>query len=201
MSSASVTRSITESKNAPRWLAEFDALAKAPSSRSGRAARTTSSSPARRAPCADGHRRGHTQQEPQDREVVGAQTGAAQAVSQRLDCSLDRCTEPSIEHVTQATRTAGHVTGPLAAASAAGTIARTTDRRGPPVRPATPTQMGVLDGEDVSDREHPQRGPRRTQREREDDAGRGAAGSGRGHPPRSVASRTARPSRTPNPRR
>ena len=33
---ASVTRSTTESKNAPRWLDEFDALASAPSNRSGK---------------------------------------------------------------------------------------------------------------------------------------------------------------------
>ena len=42
--------------------------------------------------------------------------------------------------------------------------------------------MGVLDGEDVSDREHPQRRPGRAQREREDDAGRGHAGTSRRHP-------------------
>ena len=136
-----MTRSITESKNAPRWLAEFDALASAPSSRSGRAARTTRSSPARRAPCADGDRGGDTQEQPQDREVVGAQTGAAQAVSQRLDRSLDRRTEPSIEHATQATRTGG-TCGPLAA-RLAGTIDRTTDasRRRPRGR-TTPTRWG-----------------------------------------------------------
>ena len=61
--------------------------------------------------------------------------------------------------------------------------------------------MGVLDGEDVSDREHPQRGPRRAQREREDDAGRGAAGPVGGDRRASAASRTARPSRTPSRRR
>ena len=98
-SSASVTRSITESKNAPRWLAEFDALARAPSSRSGRAARTTRSEPGPQSPGADGHRGGHAEHEPEDREVVGAQAGAAQTVSQRLHGSLDRCTEPSVEHV------------------------------------------------------------------------------------------------------
>ena len=47
---ASVTRSTTESKNAPRWLDEFDALASAPSNRSGSAARITSTSPSRSSP-------------------------------------------------------------------------------------------------------------------------------------------------------
>ncbi len=47
---ASVTRSTVESKKAPRWLDEFDALASAPSSRSGSAARMTRSKPSRSRP-------------------------------------------------------------------------------------------------------------------------------------------------------
>ena len=45
---ASVIRSTVESKKAPRWLAVPDALARAPSSRSGSAASTTRSSPSGR---------------------------------------------------------------------------------------------------------------------------------------------------------
>ena len=49
-SKASVTRSMTESKNAPRWLAVLPALATAPSRRSGNAAKMTSNKPRRNAP-------------------------------------------------------------------------------------------------------------------------------------------------------
>ena len=195
--SASVTRSITESKNAPRWLAWFEALASAPSSRSGSAASTTSSSPARRAPIPmamaaatprssprmvrwSGLR--PVRRSPSPSGLTARSTGARNLPSNtgtRLSDSLPRI------------------------AAAPGTIPRTTDQpagAGAPTGPA-PAQMGVLDGEDVSDREHPQRGPRRAQREREDDAGRGAAGTVRRDARASVASRTARPSRTPNRRR
>src|SRR6056297_1533663 len=48
--SQSVMRSTVESKNAPRWLAVSDALASAPSSRSGNAARITRSRPRRNWP-------------------------------------------------------------------------------------------------------------------------------------------------------
>ena len=47
------------------------------------------------------------EQEPEDREVVGAQAGASQTVAQRLHGSLDRCPETSIEHGCQATREGG----------------------------------------------------------------------------------------------
>ncbi|MEQ1704160.1 MAG: metallophosphoesterase, partial [Ilumatobacteraceae bacterium] len=49
-SKASAKRSIVESKNAPRWLEESDAFASAPSSRSGKAASTTSNTPRRSEP-------------------------------------------------------------------------------------------------------------------------------------------------------
>src|SRR6478735_7226521 len=49
-STASVTRSTVESKNAPRWLDVLDAFANAPSKRSGRAARITRIRPSHRRP-------------------------------------------------------------------------------------------------------------------------------------------------------
>ena len=77
-SRASVMRSTVESKNAPRWLAESDALAKAPSSRSGRAARIDEQQAEQEVPAADGERRADAEHEAGDRQVVGRQLGAAQ---------------------------------------------------------------------------------------------------------------------------
>ena len=104
----SVTRSATESKKAPRWLALFDALARAPSSRSGRAARMTSSRPPRRPPMAMTTAAATASRRPIEGEVVRRQAGAAQAVTDRLHGALHRGSETPVEH-------GDHVTGPACA--------------------------------------------------------------------------------------
>ena len=67
ISSASVTRSITESKNAPRWLAEFDALAKRPVEQVREGGQHHEEQPSPQGAGADGDRGGHAEQEPEDR--------------------------------------------------------------------------------------------------------------------------------------
>jgi hypothetical protein len=88
-SRASVKRSITESKNAPRWLEVLDALASAPSSRSGSAARMTSTSPRRSSPAPMRPPRRRPRAGP-SREVVGRQAGAAEAVARAASRPVDR---------------------------------------------------------------------------------------------------------------
>ena len=150
-----------------------------PAPRRGPAAR-----PARRAaagpqrPGPDGHRRRQAQQQAEDRQVVGAEAGASQTVPQRLDRPLDRRPETTIEHPARLPEPTERECGPRVRPQPVPSTAMPTGRPDG----LTTHQMGVLDGEDVSDREHPQRGPGRAQRERQDDPRRGAACSGRGHP-------------------
>ena len=74
-----MTRSTVESKNAPRWLDAPDALASAPSSRSGRAARITSIRPERDVAGTDRDRRADADEQPDDGQVVGRQTASCAA--------------------------------------------------------------------------------------------------------------------------
>ena len=68
-----MTRSITESKNAPRWLAWFEALASAPSSRSGERGQHDQQQPGPESAHPDGDRRRDPQEQAQERQVVRAQ--------------------------------------------------------------------------------------------------------------------------------
>ena len=70
---------------------------------------------------ADGDRGGDAEHEAEDREVVGAQPGAAQTVAERLDGPLDRCAETY-----RRTRRPGY-RPPLRARGGSGTIAGTSD--------------------------------------------------------------------------
>jgi hypothetical protein len=95
-SSASVTRSMTESKKAPRWLEVFDALARAPSRRSGSAARMTRSD-----------RGGDGDDETGHGEMIGRHSGSTEAVSEWLDGLVDRTTQVTVEHAVSLRRRRG----------------------------------------------------------------------------------------------
>ena len=93
-----MTRSDTESKKAPRGPAVPDALATAPSSRSGRAQSTRSRSPATEGTVGDGHRCGRRQHDPGGGEVVGRDAGAAEVGADGLETLLEALPPATIEH-------------------------------------------------------------------------------------------------------
>ena len=189
-SSMSVTRSATESKKAPRWLAVPDALARAPSSRSGSAASTTSRSPSAQAAAPMATAAATASTSPTSGEVVGGEPRAAEAVADGLHGPLDGRPEAAVEH-------RPHVTGwTRLVATRQRCVRPSTQRAGAVGDAATPLALRAADRA----RQHARRGIRHdeertrptrsatspwsaTAGSREDDAGRGAAAPGRRHQP------------------
>ena len=93
-----MTRSDTESKKAPRGPAVPEALATAPSRRSGRAQRTRSRRPPRRAPLAMAIAARAGQDDAAGGEVVGGDPGAADVGSDGLEALLEAGAPAAVEH-------------------------------------------------------------------------------------------------------
>ncbi len=93
-----MTRSTTESKYAPRWLDEFDALAKRPVEQIGQGRQHDQQQAEPEIAEADGDCRADGDDETDDGEMVGRESRLSQHVADRLDSTIDRRTELSVEH-------------------------------------------------------------------------------------------------------
>ena len=96
-------RSTVESKNAPRWLAEFGRLGQRPVEQVGQGGEDHEHEAEQQVAGADGEGRPDAEHETGDRQVVGRQLRAPQEVAERLDGLVDRRSELAVEHSPQAT--------------------------------------------------------------------------------------------------
>ena len=95
----SLTLSATESKKAPRGDAVPDALATAPSSRSGTAESAQQDHSQEKSTGTDGHSRRNGDHQAGRGELVGLDTGASQARAYRLQAPLDARAQSFVEHL------------------------------------------------------------------------------------------------------
>ena len=98
-SSASVRRSTVESKNAPRWLDASGRLGERAVEQVGQGGEDHEHEAEPQLAGADRERRADADDQADDREVVGRQPGAPQAVAERLHRLVDRGAELAVEHV------------------------------------------------------------------------------------------------------
>ena len=92
-------RSLTESKNAPRRDAVPEALATAPSSKSGTAARMTSEKATTESAAPIAIEAPTAVSKAECRQVIGGDAGAADVRSDGLQATLEAGPPPSVEHV------------------------------------------------------------------------------------------------------
>ena len=177
----SVTRSATESKKAPRGDAVPEALATAPSSRSGRAERPSRTMPRKSRPVP---------------MATADATAMTRPAAVRWSAFMPACrgsrrlaASPSRRPRASPCRTSQLVTLP-------GGAGRLDD---PPNGSRPLAREGAR--EELPACQDPQRRARRPRRHREDDAGRGPAPPRRGHQPPWAGSRTAPPPPTSTPKR
>ena len=102
-SRASVTRSMMESKNAPRWLEVLRGLGQRTVEQVGQRGEDDQQETEAELTEPDRDRGPDRHEQADDREVVGGQAGASQAVAEGLDGLVDRGAELSVEHRPKAT--------------------------------------------------------------------------------------------------